>query len=181
MAIACSGVSSTKALSGRARLDGLEVGRGQLPGEKRRAAQALEGGLEGKAVSALIPPPWARRRSRFRSLGALASTTAAASPPVGDHVLAHRQGDGHRRGHRFDALGVDLVQLLDPGQDAGQFGRQRRQARILGTRMRARPATLRTVSASMAIGRPSEGREADRSGGYPPPRRFDKRRALPHG
>src|SRR3984885_6106119 len=41
---------------------------------------------------------------------------------VGDNVLAHRQGHRGDAGHRRDVFGVDRHQLLDPIEDAGEFG-----------------------------------------------------------
>src|SRR5262245_32714078 len=40
---------------------------------------------------------------------------------VGDDVVALRQHRFDRGGHRLDALGLELVQLLDPGEDVLQL------------------------------------------------------------
>src|SRR5215472_12225703 len=50
---------------------------------------------------------------------------------VGDHIVARRQLHRLGGGERGDALRVDLVQLLDPGEDAGELGRQRLEPILL--------------------------------------------------
>src|SRR3546814_18864742 len=53
------------------------------------------------------------------------SSDVCSSDLVGHRVVAQRQRHGDHRGHRLDALGVQLGKLLDPAQDVRQLLGQR--------------------------------------------------------
>ena len=96
------------------QLDGREA---PSPAASRAAASVRD------RVRCLTPPPWARRRSRppVGRVGQDRSGCRRRSP-----LVAHRQRHCAAAGHRLDAVGVDLVQLLDPAEDAVELACMRR-------------------------------------------------------
>ena len=61
--------------------------------------------------------------------GALATMSSAMPPSVTRSSRIFKRRRHHRR-HRLDARGVDLVELLDPIEDAGQLALQRLGLRV---------------------------------------------------
>lgn len=44
-----------------------------------------------------------------------------ADVAIGHDIVAQAQMVGDDRGHRLDALGIDLAQLLDPAENVAEF------------------------------------------------------------
>ena len=125
MASARSGVSVMKALSGRAASTRRDIAAANSRAENSLRASPSRASARVNAVrDALTRPPWARRRSPLRCVRRVGEDRLAAIA-VGHPILAHRQAACCDARHRRDSARVDLVQLLDPGQDLRQFAGER--------------------------------------------------------
>ena len=133
----------------------------------RRRTAAMNASATSRAVKS---PPRERRRgsAAMPEIGAVrvhySITLGTAKKPcsacgrvgqhlvadiaVGDDILAQAQMVGDHRGHRLDAGGVDLAELLDPAEDVVELGNERLGLGIGRCAMRARLAILRTVAVS---------------------------------
>ena len=63
-----------------------------------------------------------------RGIGQHRVALAAAGQRIGiDDIVAQAQVVGDHRGHRLDPGDIDLAELLDPGENAVEFGHHRRE------------------------------------------------------
>ena len=118
---------------GRQRREGVERARGlrrreaclgQLDrADLARAQRAARLG-DGQAASPAHSTTFGTVKKPARASGAFASTLSGMPPSL---TTSSRQVELHRRhrGHRLDAVHVDLAQLLHEAEDAGQLRRQR--------------------------------------------------------
>ena len=112
-------LATTYAQASPGRHQGYAYARGQNP-----TRYALE-----RCIASLEESPLTENDDLTQGGFAFASGLAATAVAldlleVGDHVLAARQLHPGNAGHGRHVLGIDLTQLLDPGQNLGQLSDQ---------------------------------------------------------
>ena len=151
-------------------LDRVQMRGGQLARQRRPSAQRRRGACGRREIG-----------QHHSTTFGTAKNAPGAVGRVGQHL---RPGCRHRSrrprasaapccaaaGQRLDALDVDLVQLLDPAEDAVQLGLQPGDVVLLQMRRRASLAMRRTVAGSSDMGGPYswQGRRRCDTGGHGP-------------